>query len=396
MTIRKIIGKIHLWLGLTSGLVVFIVALTGSLYVFIDELRPIVYSDRLEIKASEIGKDRLPMSEIIKIASRELTLEPLYMEIPNKPNATIEVQTWGHDPKAWSYLGEFPNWETIYINPYTGDIVQHVNTATEFFALVMAIHLTLLLNSEIGSMAVGVSTLIFVIMLLTGMFLWWPKNKWAAKQKLWFQWKSNTKWRRKNYDLHNIVGFYSMAITLLIALTGLIWAFEWVNQGVQWVANGGQTITENSGKTRWSNFSSLPQDGHDTDSLFDFMCENYPEAKVYTMGFDDDTGFARYIDARLHDHRRYETVSFLIDSNGKMVPEPFNENKTTGKKLYALNYDIHTGSIIGISGKIIAFLASLAAASLPITGVLFWYGRHKKKKRRVRRKKPLELKNTIP
>jgi len=39
----------------------------------------------------------------------------------------------------------------------------------------------------------------------------------------------------------------------------------------------------------------------------------------------------------------------------------------------AMNYDLHTGGVLGITGKIIAFLASLIAASLPITGLLIWW-----------------------
>jgi uncharacterized iron-regulated membrane protein len=45
-----------------------------------------------------------------------------------------------------------------------------------------------------------------------------------------------------------------------------------------------------------------------------------------------------------------------------------------------MNYDIHVGAVLGLPGKIIAFCASLIAASLPITGFYIWWGRRKKKK----------------
>lgn len=51
-----------------------------------------------------------------------------------------------------------------------------------------------------------------------------------------------------------------------------------------------------------------------------------------------------------------------------------------GGKLRKMNYDIHVGSILGFPGKVMAFLASLIGASLPITGFLIWYGRKFKKK----------------
>ncbi|MEM8966342.1 MAG: PepSY-associated TM helix domain-containing protein [Bacteroidota bacterium] len=47
MTTKKVIGQIHLWLGLASGLVVVILGVTGCIYVFIDEIKPLVYQDRM-------------------------------------------------------------------------------------------------------------------------------------------------------------------------------------------------------------------------------------------------------------------------------------------------------------------------------------------------------------
>ena len=58
----------------------------------------------------------------------------------------------------------------------------------------------------------------------------------------------------------------------------------------------------------------------------------------------------------------------------------FNE-ATRSQKLMRMNYDIHVGAIWGLPGKILAFLASLLIASLPISGFLLWWGRRNKKKR---------------
>jgi uncharacterized iron-regulated membrane protein len=63
------------------------------------------------------------------------------------------------------------------------------------------------LKQEWGTYVVGIPVIIFLIMLITGIVLWWPKNKAARKQRFRFQWKDTTQWKRKNYDLHNILGF---------------------------------------------------------------------------------------------------------------------------------------------------------------------------------------------
>jgi uncharacterized iron-regulated membrane protein len=58
---------------------------------------------------------------------------------------------------------------------------------------------------------------------------------------------------------------------------------------------------------------------------------------------------------------------------------PF-EQASIAQKLRKMNYDIHIGTILGFPGKVLAFLASLIGASLPITGFLVWYGRKFSKK----------------
>jgi uncharacterized iron-regulated membrane protein len=65
-------------------------------------------------------------------------------------------------------------------------------------------------------------------MLISGIILWWPKNKKARKQRFWFQWKNIKSWRRKNYDLHSILGFYASFFALILTLTGLFYAFFFV------------------------------------------------------------------------------------------------------------------------------------------------------------------------
>ncbi len=75
-----------------------------------------------------------------------------------------------------------------------------------FFDFVLAGHRWLWLPSyEVGHTIVNYATLIFIISLITGLVLWWPKNKAAAKQRFRFKWKPGTKWRRKNYDVHNVL-----------------------------------------------------------------------------------------------------------------------------------------------------------------------------------------------
>uniref|UniRef100_UPI00356902EA PepSY domain-containing protein n=1 Tax=Lutibacter sp. TaxID=1925666 RepID=UPI00356902EA len=82
-----------------------------------------------------------------------------------------------------------------------------------------------------------------------------------------------------------------------------------------------------------------------------------------------------------YDGLYYVNHSLQFDQySGKLLKERNHKNKNFGEKIINANYDIHVGAILGIPGKIIAFIASLICASLPLTGFLIWIGRKRKNK----------------
>ncbi len=378
---KKTIGLLHLWLGLASGLVVFIISITGCIYVFEQELKAWAYKDRevIEIPNHAVKK---PLSELLQIAQREVGEDHSIqgIEIPEAADQTYSFRPFQiRDNKAKTYFGEIVYHRKVYVNPYTGEIVKNENSKYEFFTLVLRLHRNLLLKKEIGQVVVGSSVIIFVVMLITGIVLWWPKNMKALKKRLSFKWKNTTQWKRKNYDVHSILGFYSSWIVLIIALTGLTWAFDWFNDSVQWVANGGvktEKVKPLDSDTTQAG-SILP-----IDQILSYLKDQNKDAHTFTISFPEKSKGVINASARSGIHIRYTTLRFNFDQfTGKLLNTTNFDEKNAGEKLKAMNYDIHTGAIMGLTGKILAFVASLISASLPVTGVCIWLGRKKKIKK---------------
>lgn len=376
---KKAIGKIHLWLGLGSGLIVFIISITGCIYVFEEELKGIVYTDRKLITVPDHGVKK-PLSFLLPLAQAELGEQyPIQaIEIPTAANQTYTFRpTQIRNNKAYTHFGEIVYYRKLYVNPYTGEIVKNENTKYEFFTLVLRLHRNLLLNRSVGKMIIGISVLFFVILLISGIVLWWPKNKKSIKQRLSFVWKKTTTWKRKNYDLHNVPGFYSLFFVLIIALTGLMWSFDWFDNGVQWIANGGVKTEKSkpvfSDTTRMS--AMLPIDKIHRDLL-----ALNPDAYSLSLNLPEKPEGVINATARKGVHIRYNTLRYQFDQfTGRIIKTNRFEEKDGGEKLKAMNYDIHTGAILGFPGKVFAFIASLISASLPVTGFILWYGRRNKK-----------------
>lgn len=371
MTLKKIIGKIHLWLGLVSGLVVFIVAITGCIYCFQEEIQEAVQEYRF---VSPEHKAYLPPTELRKKAVTTLPGKHLHsLQYGGKNRAVVASFYQGGD---YYYL--------VYLNPYTGKVLKVKDMDADFFRIILNGHYYLWLPPVIGQPIVAVSTLLFTLLLISGIILWWPK-KYNRKQRFKIKW--DARWRRKNYDMHTVLGFYSCLFGLLLALTGLVWGFQWFAGSVYWVASGGKTMTPYEEVLSVSDTSKVAAYSEPVDEIWSNLSAAFPNAILdvhfpegkngsIEMAINPDRGTYWKTDYRYYDQRT------LRELKAKHVYSRFKDANTADLVL-RMNYDIHVGQIGGIWGKIIAFCASLLIASLPVTGTLIWWGRKSKSKQPV-------------
>ncbi|MDO5971058.1 PepSY-associated TM helix domain-containing protein [Flavivirga aquimarina] len=375
---KNYIRKVHLWFGMISGVIVFIIALTGAIYVFSEDIKHVIYKDRRNIEIP-LNTKKLPISKLLKVAEGAFDNEYSFQNIviPNFPDKTISFIFQKTDENKFWYKNYMEFNKTVYINPYTGEIVKIENTKWEFFNVVFWIHMTLFLGyNTVSSAIIEISMWIFVFMLISGLILWWPKKN-QRKISFSFKWKTNTRWKRKNYDLHKILGFYVLLLALISALTGLMWASGSFNKTVKWVANGGKTIARTEIPKPKIHESSL--------SLLDDILTNtlaeIPESKYILIRKHPKNDIPYIVRSYVSETINYKRIEMYYDRNSaELLSKHYFSDKNNGDKIQALNYDIHVGTIGGWPTKILNFLMSLIVASLPITGFLIWRGRHKKHK----------------
>ena len=377
MTIKKVITQIHLWLGLTSGLVVFIIGLSGATYAFVDELRPIFYRERLFVKPQQTTV--LPLSILLSAAKKALDNRPIArVEITSQPDRTYMFRSQKLDPDGITYWDYYQYYYRVYINPYNGKVVKIEDTKYEFFQIVLGLHMRMMFGEKIGHFVVGGSVLMFVVLLISGLVLWWP-NKWskAGRDKSFrIKWGASSK--RVNYDLHNVLGFYACVILLVTSLTGLVWVFEWMENSARFVANGATTVAKTKLPFSDSTFSSQ---GSGVDKALLAARKRNPGACSYLIIFPPKPNGTINISSYLKTWNRYDRSQENYDQyTGKLLRAASFAELNGGDRLYQLNFDLHTGAVLGLPGKILTFFAGLIAASLPVTGFVIWWGRRKKKK----------------
>ena len=369
---RKLILKLHLVLGLGTGIIVFILAVTGCIYAFEREIQDAVQEYRY------VGPQETAMlspSQIQVIAQRELPGKVMHSVLYARDKSRAAVVTFYHADPEYYYL--------VYINQYTGAVQQVKNMDEDFFRFILNGHFYLWLPPEIGQPVVASSTLLFAAMLITGIILWFPRKKANVRQRFSIRWSA--KWRRKNFDLHSVLGFYSMFIALIFVITGLVFGFEWFAKSYYYSLSGGKELVLYTEAVSDTTAAPAPLSMPLVDYLWEKTKRENPSAATIEVHYPETNTSAVHVttnsDTKTYwqaDSRYYDQYT-LKEIDVKHQYGRFNADMSVADKMMRMNYDIHTGAIFGLTGKTIAFLASLVIATLPITGFLLWYGRRFKK-----------------
>jgi uncharacterized iron-regulated membrane protein len=364
------IRKIHLWLGLTSGLFVCFLGVTGCILAFEREIENLTQSYRF------VEQQKHPYLEPSRLKS---IADPLVAgkqahSISYEKGKASQVVYYGFQPDYY--------W-IVFLDPYTGAVLRVKNMEEDFFRIVIDGHYYLWLPPNVGQPVLASATLLFMFLLVSGLVLWWPKNRAASKKRFSVKW--NAKWKRLNYDLHNVLGFYVTWLLIFIAFSGLVMGFQWFAKSAYWVSSGGKSMVQ---FTESVSDTSLAQSMPGTKPAIDILwARTMQQLKDYQGGIEVHVpdGPKGAIELALNpdtetywrtDYRYYDQYTL----KELPVKHIFGQLDKAGlaDKLMRMNYDIHLGAIAGLAGKIMAFLASLIAASLPVTGFIIWRGKKKK------------------
>jgi uncharacterized iron-regulated membrane protein len=376
--LKKINAWLHLWLGLASGIVVIIVGLTGCILVFESEIEDLTLP---YLHAENPGNAKmLPPSRLKAVVSQAIPGKRIY-------------SVWYHGANHTAHVS-LDSDSTVYVNPYNGKIVAMID-GEDFFHFILDGHVGLWIEGEVGHTIVSSATLIFFILLLTGIVLWWPKKWNKTGRDKSFKIKRKAKLRRVNYDLHNVLGFYSLVIALILSVTGLIMGFAWFSKGFYWVTSGGMQpaahVRSFSDTTKinevagFENVDKAWRMGVEKIGVYEkeAIIVSFPEKgkDPISLCLDMYNGSWRYVNLDQHTLKELPSTDTQIDKLG------------VAQWLRRTNYALHVGTIGGLTTKILYFITSLICTSLPVTGFYVWW--NKRSKSQVKKKKK-EIRTVSP
>ena len=366
---KKAIKYIHLILSLPAGIVLTIVCLTGAILVFDDEIIQLLYPSRYYVENTTASP--IPLDRLVDLVNKHLP-----------DNSVSELQLF-NDPERTAVATLKEGFRvSAFINPYTGEVLAISSFRDTFFFKVMSLHRWLMDSTRTtGKWIVGVSTLFMVVLLLSGIYLWFPRKKKNIQSSLTLKRKAG--FARKLYDLHSVAGAYVSIVLLTLSLTGLMWSFDWYRNAVGKLFNvemsEGKHEKNKSGEDKRQNKRKAEAKKISKNIKWDDMISQVrkeaPDNQYIRLGKDKATVLPF---TALHE-RATDIYNFHPETSKITSVSYYNDDDQ--REMNGWVYVLHTGSWGGFITKLLTFFAALFVSTLPISGYWMFIRRIRKKRR---------------
>ena len=390
---KSLMHNLHLYLGLAATIVLMIVGVTGALLSYEKELLRIFNPSSFEVKVQE---KKLPMEQLVT------------KFLQQKPDAQIRMITISSEADE-SYMfriasPESRKGEKVYIDPYTAELLPQLS-GEKFFRIVENLHRRLMLG-EFGKQLVGASTIILIILVISGIYIYMPRIKRGFLAS--FTFKTKTKGKAFLYSMHGAVGMWVIPFYLVVSLTGLYWSYQWYNSALYALAGvekpqrhmhkkpqkKEQQSTVAKEKTATTSAQDAKRGAQKTqvrpsdkfansiatafESFHIFVGHCYADATLFTEAKDGVYRFM-YVDkdpAHIYARNSLEVRPETM----QLIKHERYDDKTAGGQLMGSIFALHSGEYFGWIGQLGMFLASLLMPLFGITGLMLYLKKRKSKK----------------
>jgi uncharacterized iron-regulated membrane protein len=359
---RAFFRNLHLIAGLVIGLVAAAVGLSGSILTFREEIERAFYEPRVAPQTTTVPlQSAYAKAQAVEAERRRVSV----IVLPAETDAALEFSSSVKGARNLKDADQL----SIYVNPYSGELVGQRHRNASFIAWLRDLHFALFAGTT-GLQVNGWLALVLIFIVLTGLVLW--VQTYVKGKALAIHWKAS--WKRLTWDLHRVVGSVMAVFLVLVAATGAYYPFRetmqklLVGAGGAVPARGTPAITPTAGATPLT-----------LDEIIAKARPVMPDARLAVLrppatptqawaatfhrGWDEgesaDSGPTAYLDP-------YSGAALRFDDARTM---PF-----AGRLLKTME-PLHYGKFIGLPQKLFWFLLGLTPAFFFGSGILMWWNR---------------------
>jgi sulfite reductase (NADPH) flavoprotein alpha-component len=374
--LKKILFQVHWFLGISAGVVIAIVGVTGAVLSFEHEILEWLNRGVVTVEARSTAP--VPVHELLaRIQSNNADKKIQNITVASDPQHAPRVTFAPPPPKDAPAAGAPPQrrrGETRYVDPYSGELLGGKQLRGQpTLQTIERVHRGMVAGPT-GRMIVGISTFALIFFALSGLYLRWPKSG-ALKWQTWFKIHGQLKGRAFLWNLHSIVGTWMLPIYLLASLSGLYFSYDWYRQGLIKVFNA---TPPNREVPKLDTPASGQPNVAQLWAVFEKESGNYDNATLALPQSPDQSVEIRYLrlDAA---HERATDRLVLHPETAAVIKHERFVDRDAGTRIIGSMLPLHSGSYFGITGVIVVMLASLAMPLFAITGWMLYLKRRKAK-----------------
>jgi len=372
--LRRALFQVHLWIGIVLAAYAIVIGLSGSALVFRDEMQHAMWPAVYHITPVERTITMQGAVDAIQVARPGWVVFAL-RDFNTHGQATTALMR----PKAGRLSA---NYRQVSFNPYTGEVLVDRLRYGGWLGWLANLHEYLLAGS-VGLVLSGWMAVGLLVLCITGVVLWWPGIK---------RWRSalvvnpRARWKRLNWELHSVVGFWTCAVLIVVTFTGLDFAFPDVIGSVVEIATGGGFSAPSA--------QSAPTKRAQSPSRFPVMNIDQAIARVrLALPREAPAGYLQ-LPATLAEGAQYkatgyysaslpysELVRIAIDARtGAVLSYGDTRKESRGSRIEQYFTTVHFGSfggdgLLGLLIKWVWVLVGIAPALLAVTGLIMYWNR---------------------
>jgi len=377
---RKTIFWIHLGCGVLAGLVILMMSFTGVVLTYERQIE--AWAEKQHYVPESDQSTRLSLEQLQFIAQKERgDFNPNTVVVINDPGAPVSFTAARRGGGGGFSL-----------NPYTGEKMETGSPALEsFFSTTTAIHRRFNVAGDNRNLARGItgaSNLMFLFLLISGLYLWFPKIWNWSMFRIRFAFRGTAgNSKARDFNWHHVFGIWSVIPLIFVVATATVFYYPWANN-LMYQVYGEEPPSQDQGPAPASGNTTAQQNVGSVPFIPEFLSfdQLFTNAASYIEQSSSERSSGwRQISLTLPDENS-RTVRFAIDQGNGGEPhkrhtlilsretgevsswQPFS-SQSPGSQTQSIIRYLHTGEVLGILGQTIAGLVSLTSLFMVWTGL---------------------------
>jgi uncharacterized iron-regulated membrane protein len=365
MKLRTALFWIHLVAGTVAGLVILVMSVTGALLTFQQSVLKIVERPQRVIVAPR-GAVRLDLDTL---------LARVKAAIPDAQPATVTLES---DPAATATV-TLGTRGVVFVNPYSGEVLGTGSArARAFYRSVTNWHRWLAVEGERRATAravTGACNLAFLVLAVTGLFLWWPRQWTARHLAPVLLIRRGLRGKARDFNWHNAIGFWCAPVLIVLTASGMVISYTWAGNLV-YTLTGSPRPTAGAGRPASEARASRPPaetvvsgERASIATLYKRAEERVPTWRTMIVRLAANNGPIVFSMSDRAHWNGFARSTLTMDPRGAEIRwEPY-AGASLGQKARGWLRFAHTGELGGLAGEAIAGFASAGGGFLVWTGI---------------------------